>query len=115
MVLPAVPVPIEIVLALLPVPKLSAPVVPESSVKAVPAAVEIVDAPPKVRLPDDNAGIWLPVGVCEGTNPSTDPELMANPDETICGRGLSVSKVTPTHEDATCAATSTFIYTVSLS
>ena len=36
-----------------------------------------------------------------GTLPSTDPELMAYPAETICGRGSRVSKLTPTQEAAT--------------
>lgn len=50
MVLPAVPVPIFIVLALLPVPRLTAPVVPESSVRALVVSDVIVPVPAKPIL-----------------------------------------------------------------
>ena len=49
-VFPAVPVPIAIVLALLPVPRLTVPVVPESKVSALEVAEEIVNAPESAML-----------------------------------------------------------------
>ena len=49
MIFPALPVPMAIVLALFPVPKLTLPVAPESNVIAETVVEEIVPAPAKVK------------------------------------------------------------------
>ncbi len=64
--------------------------------------------PPRMRSSDVSATTSLPSADCEALNPPTVEALTAKPEEFILWRGERFSKVTPTHELATCAATSVF-------
>lgn len=81
----------------------------------VPVAVTEALAAPSTRDPLVSTGTWLPVAFCEGAYPPTVLAFTAYPEAPILCRGERFSHDTPAHELATCAATSTFRKTVSLS
>jgi hypothetical protein len=88
---------------------------PGASTRLFEPAVAICGlVPPKIRLPLERTGIWLPLADWDGVNPPTVEAFTANPLERTRWRGARFSKEAPEQEPPTRAPTSTFRYTASL-